>query len=237
MAKISPSTTTRPESMEMVFIGIGSPLMGLPYSRLDISGDGQVVVIEFSCYTVELVPGFKQSDNRFKYPDTHDGGSWKYTDPLPEQDTCQECDDTSNGIYFDFCHIVRKWKNEQGFKFGGLLIDTLVYDHFEENDFYKDSSIDDYFDILKNILAYLGAQDKNRTFWYAVGSNQQVMNSGKGTFVDEASDALVKIETAESEDNVSAVLQEILGDEWLNKDLFRIGASSLVGDIEKRLGK
>ena len=25
--------------------------------------------------------------------------------------------------------------------------------------------------------------------------------------------------------------------EWLNKDLFRIGASSLVGDIEKRLGK
>lgn len=184
------------------------------YPNTDISGDGQVVVIEFSCYTVELVPGFKQSDNRFKYPDTHDGGSWKYTDPLPEQDTCQECDDTSNGIYFDFCHIVRKWKNEQGFKFGGLLIDTLVYDHFEENDFYKDSSIDDYFDILKNILAYLGAQDKNRTFWYAVGSNQQVMNSGKGTFVDEASDALVKIETAESEDNVSAVLQEILGDEY-----------------------
>ena len=95
-----------------------------------------------------------------------------------------------------------------------MLIDTLVYDHFEENDFYKDSSIDDYFDILKNILAYLGAQDKNRTFWYAVGSNQQVMNSGKGTFADEASDALVKIETAESEDNVSAVLQEILGDEY-----------------------
>ena len=40
------------------------------------------------------------------------------------------------------------------------------------------------------------------------------MNSGKGTFVDEASDALVKIETAESEDNVSVVLQEILGDEY-----------------------
>ncbi|WP_165156390.1 deoxyribose-phosphate aldolase [Parabacteroides sp. ZJ-118] len=31
------------------------------------------------------------------------------------------------------------------------------------------------------------------------------------------------------------IVKEILGDEWLNKDLFRIGASSLVGDIEKRL--
>ena len=47
------------------------------YPNSDISGDGQVVVIAFNKYTVELVPGFKQSDDRFKYPDTHDGGSWK----------------------------------------------------------------------------------------------------------------------------------------------------------------
>lgn len=32
------------------------------------------------------------------------------------------------------------------------------------------------------------------------------------------------------------IVKETLGEEWLNKDLFRIGASSLVGDIEKRLG-
>ena len=162
------------------------------YPKTDISGDGQVVVIEFSRYTVELVPGFKQADGRFKYPDTNNGGSWKYTDPLPEQDTCQESDNNSNGIYFDFCHILRKWKNEQGFKFGGLLIDTLVHDHFEDNEFYKDSSIDDYFDILKNLFSYLSEQDKERTYWYALGSNQQVLNSGNGAFVDEASDVLEK---------------------------------------------
>lgn len=184
------------------------------YPKTDISGDGQVVVIEFSRYTVELVPGFKQADGRFKYPDTNNGGSWKYTDPLPEQDACQECDNNSNGIYFDFCHILRKWKNEQGFKFGGLLIDTLVHDHFEDNEFYKDSSIDDYFDILKNLFSYLSEQDKERTYWYALGSNQQVLNSGNGAFVDEASDVLEKIDVAEQEDNVSATLQEILGTEY-----------------------
>ena len=81
------------------------------YPKTDISGDGQVVVIEFSRYTVELVPGFKQADGRFKYPDTNNGGSWKYTDPLPEQDTCQESDNNSNCKYFDFFHILRKWKN------------------------------------------------------------------------------------------------------------------------------
>ena len=44
------------------------------YPKTDISGDGQVVVIEFDKYTVELVPGFKQSIIALKYPDTNDGG-------------------------------------------------------------------------------------------------------------------------------------------------------------------
>lgn len=181
------------------------------YPKTDISGDGQVVVIEFSKYTVELVPGFKQCDDRFKYPDTHDGGSWKYTDPLPEQEECQNCDDSSNGIYFDFCHMIRCWKNEQGFKFGGLLIDTLVYNHFSDQDYYSESEKDDYLEILKALFSYLGNQDKERSYWYAVGSDQQVQNSGNGEFVDKANSALEKINDAE---DVDAALKELFGSEY-----------------------
>lgn len=87
------------------------------YPNTKMRGDGQVVVIEFNKYTVELVPGFKQPDNRFKYPDTHDGGTWKYTDPLSEQEECNNCNMNSGGIYLDFCHIIRCWKNNVGFAF------------------------------------------------------------------------------------------------------------------------
>lgn len=45
------------------------------------------------------------------------------------------------------------------------------------------------------------------------------------------------VRTAEEAVNYYTLVKAILGDEWLNKDSFRIGASSLVGDIEKRLGK
>lgn len=45
------------------------------------------------------------------------------------------------------------------------------------------------------------------------------------------------IRTAEDAVNYYTIVKEVLGSEWLNKDLFRIGASSLVGDIERRLGK
>ena len=92
------------------------------YPKTDISGDGQVVVIAFEKYTIELVPAFKNSDDSFKYPDTHDGGSWKTTNPIPEQEECEKCNDASGGIFFGFCHIIRSWKNTIGLSLGGLLI-------------------------------------------------------------------------------------------------------------------
>lgn len=191
------------------------------YSKTTIRGDGQVVVIEFNKYKVELVPGFKQRDGKFKYPDTHGGGSWKYTAPLTEQMECRNCENKSNNNYFNFCHIIRSWKNTQGFKFGGLLIDTLVYNHFKDNDYYKDSTKDDYLGIFKQLLSYLGSQDKNREFWYAVGSNQQVKNSGDGIFVIEANRALKRINDAEANgNNVDGVLRELLGRDYPVKRKF-----------------
>ena len=43
------------------------------------------------------------------------------------------------------------------------------------------------------------------------------------------------VKTSEDAVRYYTIVKEILGKEWLNKDLFRIGASSLIGDIEKRL--
>ena len=43
------------------------------------------------------------------------------------------------------------------------------------------------------------------------------------------------IRTAEDAVKYYTIVKEVLGNEWLNKDSFRIGASSLVGDIENRL--
>ena len=44
------------------------------------------------------------------------------------------------------------------------------------------------------------------------------------------------VRSAEDAVRYYMIVKELLGDEWLNKDLFRIGASSLVGNIEKCIG-
>jgi deoxyribose-phosphate aldolase len=43
------------------------------------------------------------------------------------------------------------------------------------------------------------------------------------------------VKTAEDAVRYYTIVKGVLGKEWLNKDLFRIGASNLVSDIEKRL--
>ena len=45
------------------------------------------------------------------------------------------------------------------------------------------------------------------------------------------------VRTAEEAVCYSTIVKEILGNDWLTKELFRIGASSLVEDIERRLGE
>ena len=44
------------------------------------------------------------------------------------------------------------------------------------------------------------------------------------------------IRSAEDAVKYYTIVKELLGDEWLTKEYFRIGASSLVADIEHRLG-
>lgn len=187
------------------------------YPNTKMRGDGQVVVIEFTKYTVELVPGFKQSDDTFKYPDTHSGGSWKTTDPISEQEECAACDDSSGGVYYDFCHMIRSWKNNAGFTFGGLLIDTLVYNHFTDNDYYENMGYEDYLTILCSLFEYLKKLNKDQKYWFAVGSNQHVYNSDNGTFVDKASSAFADLSSAiESGNDVGPVLYALFGNATFN---------------------
>lgn len=145
------------------------------YPSTNIKGDGQVVVISFAKYKIELVPGFKQDDNSYKYPDTHDGGSWKITKPIPEIDEANNMISNTT-TYRDICQMIREWKANKGVTICGLLIDTLIKNYLDDNLEYKWKSKDDYCELLKSVFKYLSEQDEDRKQWNAMGSNQIIEN-------------------------------------------------------------
>lgn len=189
------------------------------YPKTDISGDGQVVVINFSNYTVELVPGFKQSDDSFKYPDTHEGGKWKITKPLLEIEESKKTAEDTDGNFKYVANMLRSWKNKQGFKFGGLLIDTLTYNFFNNNEEYRNIDFDGYLQMVKELFNYLKNQNKDQSYWYALGSNQQVSNCEDGKFVTKAKKAYNQIKDLDEESaNLNKELRKIFGRQFPNKE-------------------
>lgn len=188
------------------------------YPNTDISGDGQVVVIKFNKYTVELVPGFKQSDDRFKYPDTNNGGSWKYTDPLPEiSESKKTAEDTDNNFKY-IANMLRAWKNKQGFKFGGLLIDTITYKFLNEKTDYRNIGFDSYLDMTKALFEYIKDLNKDQSYWYALGSNQQVYNCDNGKFITKAEKAYEKMkDLTENSTDVNKKLRQVFGTQFPKK--------------------
>lgn len=186
-------------------------------SRTIVRGDGQVVVLEFSDYEVELLPCFENNDGSFKYPDSNQGGRWRVTNPLPEITESEIKTSATSGHFRNVCNLMRAWKNKQGFKFGGLLIDTLVYKFFNQYPKYNEVEFFDYPQLLKDLFSYLKGLNKNQNYWLALGSNQHVYNK-EGKFVTKARNAYNKIiDIDNTSDEMYAKMLELFGNKFPNQ--------------------
>ena len=149
------------------------------YSTSYIKGDGQVVGINFNDgISFEIVPCFLNDNGSFTYPDTHNGGSWKVTNPKPEIEEIKDKDKEWNGNLKNLCRMARAWKDEWDVPMGGLLIDTLAY-NFLKNWEYIDKSYLYYDWMVRDFFQFLANQDENQDYWRAVGSGQYIWRKGK----------------------------------------------------------
>lgn len=191
------------------------------YSTTHISGDGQVVKINFNdgiCY--EIVPCFINKDGKsYTYPDTNNGGSWKTTNPRDEISEINTANITWNKNLKSLCRMARAWKDEWSVPMGGLLIDTLAY-RFLSGWEHRDKSFMYYDWMTRDFLKYLSGQDEKQNYWQAPGSSQYVWR--KGLFEYKAlrcyNISLQAIEHEQAEQNWSAnqKWREIYGTKFPN---------------------
>jgi hypothetical protein len=144
------------------------------YSQTNIKGDGQVVVIQFTGFKVELCPAFLEKDDTFIYPDANNGGSWKTLKPLQENSAVQILNDLSKGAYIKLCRFIRAWKNKFGLKIGGLLIDTWCYDFLSLHTQFHHEGYRQFPEIIKEFFNYMSNFSPERRYWYSPGSKQKV---------------------------------------------------------------
>lgn len=80
------------------------------YPVTDMSGDGQVVVVRFGTYSVEVVPAFLLSNGRYWICNTNDGGSYKETDPRAEVGYINTLNQANNGNLRPLIRMLKAWQ-------------------------------------------------------------------------------------------------------------------------------
>ena len=182
------------------------------YSNTDVSGDRQVVVVNFTNYVIEVCPANLQNDNSYKYPDSKNGGSWKKTKPRQEISELNSFNLTTNSNLKNLCKMTRAWKNKNGVKMGGLLIDTFCYNFLKANEDHYTTTYTDYDKLVRDFFKYISELSKEQKFWYAPGSNQKVYK--KSNFHSKAKKAFNNTEEAidKNENNtVYGIWRKIFG--------------------------
>lgn len=183
------------------------------YPTTDIKVDRYVVVVNFSNHKFEVCPVFIQSDGRYKFPDSYDGGIWKFTNPRPEIDEINDFDKTTNQNLKNLSKMTRAWKNKCGVKIGGLLIDTLCYEFLQNNENHWDTNYSEYDLLVRDYFEFLKNYNKERKQWNAPGSKQVVYKKGSN-FISKAKKAheniLEAIEKKEN-DTVYSIWKRVFG--------------------------
>lgn len=155
------------------------------YSRSNISGDGQVVKIEFSDgVKFEILPAFLNMScysQSYTYPDSNMGGNWKSTNPKLEQEAMKKKNISSNGLLFDTCRHFRRVRDEYfcGSHLSGIVIDSFIYEAMGNWHWVSDGEISfashgDYEKVLYNYLVDKYSLYGMPVMLKAPGSNQAV---------------------------------------------------------------
>ncbi len=181
------------------------------YHSSAISGDGQVVVINFNDgIRFEVLPAFVNTDGGYTFADSNGGGSWRTCKPKHEMNAflTRNADCASNLV--ELSRMVRSWRDANNVPMSGMLIDTLAF-QFIATWAYRDRSYYYYDYLTRDFFAFLAKQDAQQSYWLAPGSGSYVYRVG--SFEYKARQAELRA--------IEAITYQASGHDWSARQKYR----------------
>jgi hypothetical protein len=119
-----------------------------------IRGDGQVVVVPFSSYSVEVVPAFLLHDGKYATCDTNHGGRYKVIDPCAEVTNIEWSDTLTSGDCRNLIRMIKRWQDYCEVPLKSFWIELLAVEflrawrHVGKGLGYYDRMIRDFFSFM-----------------------------------------------------------------------------------------
>lgn len=124
------------------------------YPDTDMRGDGQVVVVRFGSYAVEVIPAFLLQNGRYWICDTHSGGAYKETDPWAEVQRIEAVDQTNNRNLRPLIRMLKAWQDCCSVPIKSVQLELLAADFLGQSPWRLQDFF--WFDwIIRDFFAYL----------------------------------------------------------------------------------
>jgi hypothetical protein len=121
------------------------------YPSTTMRGDGQVVVVAFSTFSVEVAPVFLLNSGQYYFCNTNDGGSFEVADPVAERSRLNEINEANNYNAKKLIRMMKAWQSWCSVPLKSVQIELLVSEYIQQSEwrlksaFYHDWLCRDFF--------------------------------------------------------------------------------------------
>lgn len=162
---------TRPGNKQSQLLQEVKAVLSRTYSTTKMRGDGQVVVVPFSSYAVEVLPAFKLTSGKYNICDTNQGGSYKETDPTAESNNISYSDKTTSGNTRNLIRMLKRWQEHCNVPLKSFWLELLAVEFLENWEYRSNTTV--YYDwMVRDFFKYLLGQVKE--FLFAPGTYEVI---------------------------------------------------------------
>lgn len=130
------------------------------YPTTTMRGDGQVVMVKFGSYAVEVIPAFRERSlfggdtGRYVICNTHDGGKWAVADYVAEENAVTESNKATSGNTCDLVRMLKRWQGYSNVPIKSFVLELLARDFLASWPHSGSSTV--YYDwMVRDFLGYL----------------------------------------------------------------------------------
>jgi hypothetical protein len=126
------------------------------YPRTDMRADGQVVVVPFTTFGIEVVPAFELGQGSFQICDTNNGGKWKTAAPWAERVSLDASNRATNGNTVRLIQMMKVWQQNCNVPLSSVQIELLAieflggWEHASGSLVWADWMVREFFAFLLN---------------------------------------------------------------------------------------
>jgi hypothetical protein len=124
------------------------------YPDTDMNGNGQIVLVNFGSYNVEIVPAFLLTNGSYWICDTSNGGRYKETNPQAEASYIETVDQATNRNLRPLIRMMKAWQDYCSVPIKSFLLELVAAEFLAQSSW----RIYDYFWfdwISRDFFAYL----------------------------------------------------------------------------------